>query len=84
MLLVLQLHLVMMRKYSKFDVDTFNTFWVMGATLKFLHEDEDNNDNDVLEINQNSSIFFFETDKLNSWTLVIHGQWLSLGEGFTG
>ena len=29
----------MMSKYSKFGVDTFNTFW---ATLKFLHND--NND----------------------------------------
>ena len=27
--LALQLHLVIMSKYSKFGVDTFNTFWVM-------------------------------------------------------
>ena len=30
MLLVLQLHLVMMSNYSKFVVDIFNIFWVMG------------------------------------------------------
>ena len=29
-LLVLQLHLVMMDKYSKFGVDTFNSFLAMG------------------------------------------------------
>ena len=28
--LVFQLHLVMMSRYSKFGVNTFNTFWVMG------------------------------------------------------
>ena len=28
--LVLQLHLVMISKYSKSGVDNFNTFWVMG------------------------------------------------------
>ena len=27
--LVLQLHIVMMSKYSQFGADTFNTFWVM-------------------------------------------------------
>ena len=37
--LVLQLHLVMMRKYTKFGVDTFNTFWVM-CYIKFLHDDD--------------------------------------------
>ena len=30
MLLVLQTHLIMMSKYSKFGVDALNTFWVMG------------------------------------------------------
>ena len=31
MTLVLQLHIVMMSKYSKYGVDTkFNTFWVVG------------------------------------------------------
>ena len=30
MLLVLQLHFVIMSKFSKIGVDTLNTFWVMG------------------------------------------------------
>ena len=33
--LVFQLHLVMMRKYSKSGVNTFNTFWVMGYIKDF-------------------------------------------------
>ena len=33
--LVQQLHLVMMSKYSKFGVDTFNTFWVMSYIKVF-------------------------------------------------
>ena len=43
MLLVLQLHLVMMRKYAKFGVDTLNTFekWAKFI-LKFLHNNYDN------------------------------------------
>ena len=45
MSLVLQLHLVMMSKYAKFGVDTFNIFWVMGY-IKVLHDD----DNDDLAI----------------------------------
>ena len=49
MSLALQLHLVMMNKYSKFGLDIFYTFWV---TLKFLHDDdgknvEDDNDNEL-------------------------------------
>ena len=48
--IVLQLYLVMMSKYSKFGVDNFNTFWVLGnLILKFLHDD-DNNNNDHLAI----------------------------------
>ena len=35
MSLVLQLHLVMMSKYPKFGVDTFNTFWEMGYITVF-------------------------------------------------
>ena len=38
--LVLQLHLVMMSKYSKFGVDTINNFLEM-STLKFLHINND-------------------------------------------
>ena len=34
--LVLQLHLVMMSKHSKFGVDTFNTFWVTGYIKDFV------------------------------------------------
>ena len=33
--LVLQLHLVKIIKYSKFDIDTINTFWVMGYIKVF-------------------------------------------------
>ena len=44
--LVLQLHLVMMSRYSKFGVDTFSTFRVMGY-IKFLHND-DNDDDDLV------------------------------------
>ena len=53
--IVLQLHLFMMSKYSKFGADAFDIFW---ATLKFLHED-DNDDNQLLN-------FFFEIDKLKN------------------
>ena len=41
--LVLQLHLAMMSKYSKFGDDTCNTFWVM-VYIKVLHDDNDTND----------------------------------------
>ena len=46
--LVLQIHLVMMSKYSKFDVDTItlNTFWVMG----YNNNNDDNNDDLVITI----------------------------------
>ena len=65
MSLVLQLHLVMMGRYSMVDVDTSNAFRVW-STLKFLHDnsgDEDKNDDndDNLAIKK---LFFFETDKL--------------------
>ena len=60
--LVLLMHLVMMSKYSKFGVDTFNTFWVMG-TLKFLHNNGDNNDNDLANT---IAQHFFETDELKN------------------
>ena len=38
MSLVLQLQLVIMSKYSMFDVDTFNTFWVMGYIKIYVFE----------------------------------------------
>ena len=46
MSLVLQLHLVMMSKYFKFGVDTFDNFdyW---ATIKILHNNDDNDDDDL-------------------------------------
>ena len=44
--LALQLHLVMMSKYSKFGVDAFNTFWVMSK-FKFLHNADDDNNEDL-------------------------------------
>ena len=40
----LHLHLVMMSKYSKFGVDLLLEKW---ATLKFLHDNNDNDDNDL-------------------------------------
>ena len=53
--LALQLHLVMTIKYSKFGVDTFNTFWIV-ATLKILqdedHNDDDNNDDLAIKMAQ--------------------------------
>ena len=51
--LVLQLHLIMMSKYSEFGVDIFNMFFHLWATLKILQDydnnnyDSDNNDNDL-------------------------------------
>ena len=42
--LVLQLHLVMLSKYSKFGFDTFNTFWVMGYMKLFLYDNDDKDD----------------------------------------
>ena len=36
--LVLQLHLVIMSKYSNFGVDTFNTFWVMSYIKDFAQQ----------------------------------------------
>ena len=47
---VLQLHLVMM---SKFGVDTFNTFWVMGCIKVFAQQQQQSSDH-------YSSIFFFQ------------------------
>ena len=49
MRLVLQLHLVMMSKYSMFNVDTFNTFCVKGY-IKVFHNDDDDKDDDDLAI----------------------------------
>ena len=48
--LVLQLHLVMMSRHSKFGVDILNIF-ELWATLKFL-QDEDNNNDLVITIAQ--------------------------------
>ena len=40
-----------MSKYFKFGVDTFNVFFEKWAILKFLHgDDNDNNDDDDLAI----------------------------------
>ena len=45
--LVLQLHLVMLSKYSKIDVDIFNTFWAMGNIKDKYNNDDDINDDDL-------------------------------------
>ena len=68
MSLNLQLHLVMMSKYSKFGVDTLILFekW---ARIKFFHNNnDDNNDYDDV-VNRSSTTLiraqiFLETDKL--------------------
>ena len=38
--LVMQLHNVMMSKYSKFGVDTFYSFWVMGYIKAFAWQQQ--------------------------------------------
>ena len=38
MFFALHVHLVMMSKYAKFGVDTFNTFWVMGYIKIIAHQ----------------------------------------------
>ena len=45
--LLLQLHIVMMSKYSKFVVDTLKPMIIFEkwATLKLLHDNDDNIDN---------------------------------------
>ena len=53
--LALQLHLVMMRKYSKFGVDTFNTFWEVDYIKDFAWQWSSSD--------QNKVDFFLETDK---------------------
>ena len=50
--LIWQLHLVMTSKYSNFSVDTFNTFWVKWGTLKFMHDDDNNNEDLTITIAQ--------------------------------
>ena len=47
--LVFKLHLVMMSKYSKFGVDTFNIFLAIGYKELF-HDHDDNDDDDNLAI----------------------------------
>ena len=38
--LVLPMYLVMISKYSKFGVDTFNIFWVMGYIKVFAQQQQ--------------------------------------------
>ena len=51
--LISQLRLVMMSKYSKFDVDTCNTFRVMGY-IKVKHNDDGNDDLATISSKQTS------------------------------
>ena len=50
MSLVLQLHHVMMSKYSKFGVDIFTTFWVMCYIKVFANVEDNVDDMDDLAI----------------------------------
>ena len=73
MSLVLQLHLVMMSKYSKFGDDTFNTFWVVGY-IKALHDDDNDYDDLAITIAGLKSLkcdyhFLLLADKASSITM---------------
>ena len=48
-----QLHLVMMSKYSKFDGDIFNTFWVMGYIKVFAWQGQQQQQTEKLKIWKN-------------------------------
>ena len=63
--LVLQLHLVMMSKYSKFGVDTLSTFWVMGYIKVFARRR-------LWQRRQRSSDHNIETDKLEMVSVTTH------------
>ena len=61
--LVLQLHLVMISKDSKFDVDIFNTFWVTGNIKVFARRRWRQRRRRRRSSDHNSSAVF-ETDEL--------------------
>ena len=67
--LVLQLHLVIMSKYSKFSVETFNTFWVMGYIKVFARRRRWQRRSS----DHNSSTFSSEQTSLNlsQWTFFV-------------
>ena len=52
MSLVLQLHLVMMSKYSKFGVDTFNTFWEMDYIKVFAWQKQWSSEHNLVETDE--------------------------------
>ena len=73
MSIVMQMHVVMMSKYSKFGVHTFNTFWVMGFIKIFVWWlQQQQQQQQQRSCDHNSLIFFFKTDKLK-----IHCNWKS-------
>ena len=59
---VMQLHLIMISKYSKFGVDTFNTFWAMRYIKVFAWQQQQQQQR--WSSDHNSSTFFFKTDEL--------------------
>ena len=60
-----------MSKYSKFGVDTFNIFWVT-ATLKFLHNKDDNEDKE--DNNDNLAITVAWLILRNKWAKKFNKQ----------
>ena len=79
--LVLQLHLVMMSKYSQFGVDTlntFNTFRVMGYIKVFARWQRRRQQQWQRSSDQYSLIFFFETVKLKIISALLRGTCFSL------
>ena len=64
--LALQLHFVMMSKYSKFGVDALNTFWLMDYIKGFALRTFRSSDH-------NSLTFFFETVKLIIYQIYCSG-----------
>ena len=66
--LVLQLHLVMINKYSKFGVDTLNTFWVMGYINVFVRRGQRRR----WSSDHNSSTFSFKQTSWNEYINMGH------------
>ena len=66
--LVLQLHL-MMGTYSKFGVDIFSIFWIMGYIRVFARQQQQ------WSSNHNCFEFFFKTDKLKMVTSSLNDEW---------
>ena len=73
--LVLLLHLVMMNKYSKFGVDTFNTFWVMGYIKVFAWQQQwrrSSYHNSLTFSSKQTSFFLRNRQANNDWILTLY------------